>query len=287
MALRGKKPEHVQKRLKALFFGEAGAGKTTAAIQMPGPYLIDTEKGSENEQYVRLIEAAGGAVYKENNFDEIVREVTSLLSEKHPYKTLIIDPITTVYDDLIEKCEKKVGTEFGRHYGEAKKQWKRLALLLMRLDMNVVITSHQKNLYAPGAAMQVTGKTFDGPKGLDYMFDLVFEVTKRGAGDRAERVGVVRKTRIEAFPEGEVFPFCYQEIASRYGREVLERDSVAQELATPDQIRAITEGLDARKDGQDLLEKWLTKADAETLAEMPRDAAAKCVAFLMKGTVAA
>ena len=67
----------------------------------------------------------------------------------------------------------------------------------------------------------------------------------RPGRSRAERVGVVRKTRIEAFPEGEVFPFCYQEIASRYGREVLERDSVAQELATPDQIRAITEGLDA------------------------------------------
>jgi GTPase SAR1 family protein len=42
MALRAKKPEAVEKRLKALFYGSAGVGKTTAAIQFPRPYLIDT-----------------------------------------------------------------------------------------------------------------------------------------------------------------------------------------------------------------------------------------------------
>ena len=52
MALRGKKPEAVEKRMKALFFGPAGVGKTTAAIQFPAPYLIDTDRGAENDQYV-------------------------------------------------------------------------------------------------------------------------------------------------------------------------------------------------------------------------------------------
>ncbi len=283
MALRGKKPEHVQKRLKALFFGEAGAGKTTAAIQLPQPYLIDTEKGAENTQYVRALEKSGGVLFQSNDFDEIVREVTALLSEQHPYKTLVIDPITTVYDDLIEKAEKRVGTEFGRHYGEAKKQWKRLANLLIRLDMNVIITSHQKNLYAAGAAMQVIGKTFDGPKGLDYVFDLVFEVSKRADG----RVGVVRKSRVEGFPEGEVFPFSYDELAARYGRQVLERDAVAVALATVAQVEEINRLLAMRKDGDELLAKWLAKADAEELAEMAATDAAKCIDFLKKGQVAA
>lgn len=48
MALRGVKPTAIQKRLKALFYGAAGVGKTTAAISFPSPYLIDTEKGAEN-----------------------------------------------------------------------------------------------------------------------------------------------------------------------------------------------------------------------------------------------
>ncbi|HHX4254290.1 TPA: AAA family ATPase [Legionella anisa] len=53
MALRARKPETIEKRLKVLFYGDAGVGKTTAAIQFPKPYLIDTEKGAENDQYTK------------------------------------------------------------------------------------------------------------------------------------------------------------------------------------------------------------------------------------------
>lgn len=274
MALRGKKPELTEKRLKALFFGEPGSGKTTAAIQFPRPYLIDTEKGAENEQYVKRIQDVGGVVFQSNDFNEITKEVTALLSEKHEYRTLIIDPITTIWDDLVNKCEAKVGTEFGRHFGEAKKAWKRLNNLLLRLDMNVIITSHQKNLYGDG--MAVIGKTYDGPKGLDYMFDMVFEVQRRGK----DRVGVVRKTRLEAFPEGETFPFSFDTIAEKYGRKVLERDAQPVQLITPANVARLRDLLDARKDGADLLDKWLTKAQAEEIEELPADVADKCIAFL-------
>jgi hypothetical protein len=209
-------------------------------------------------------------------FDEIVQEVTSLLSEQHEYKTLIIDPITTVYDDLIQSAERKVGTEFGRHFGEAKKQWKRLSNLLVRLDMNVIVTSHQKKLY--GDEMKVMGNTFDGPKGLDYLFDLVFEVGKRGK----DRVAIVRKTRCVGFPEGEVFPFSYDEVAQRYGREVLERLAVAQALCTPELAASLRAMLDERKDGAELLEKWLTKAEADSIEEMSLASVEKCIEFLTK-----
>lgn len=274
MALRGKKPAPTEKRLKALFFGEAGSGKTTTSIQFPRPYLVDTERGAENDQYVKTIAKGGGVVFQTNDFDDIVAEVTALLSEKHDFRTLIVDPITTVYDDLIEKAERKVGTEFGRHYGEAKKQWKRLGNLLMRLDMNVIVTSHQKRLY--GDEMKVIGNTFDGPKGLDYLFDLVFEVGKRGK----ERVGTVRKTRLDTFPEGDVFPFTYDEIAERYGRAVLERDAVPVVLADPKAVAEMLTLLETRKDGAELLDRWLTKAMADTAAEMTADAVAKCIAYL-------
>jgi hypothetical protein len=274
MALRGKKPEAAEKRLKALFFGQAGAGKTTAAIQFPRPYVIDTEKGAENDQYVKAISKAGGAYWQSNDFDEIVTEVKSLLSTKHEYKTLVIDPVTTVYDDLINKAEQKVGNEFGRHYGEAKKQWKRLVNLLSRLDMNVIITSHQKNEY--GDAMKVIGKTFDGPKGLDYLFDLVFEVSKVGT----QRVGIVRKSRIETLPEGDQFPFSYDAIADKYGRSVLERDAVAIALATPEQVTEIEALLADRKNGEELRDKWLTKANADSFADMASADLEKCIAHL-------
>lgn len=280
MALRGTRPKAEDKRMKALFFGEAGSGKTTCAIQFPRPYVIDTERGCVNDQYVDLIASNDGSVFASNQFDEIVEEVLNLLTEKHSYRTLVIDPITTVYDDLIEQSELKVGTDFGRHYGEAKKRWKRLGNLLMRLDMNVIVTSHQKKLY--GDAMKVIGNTFDGPKGLDYMFDIVIEAQKAGT----ERVGIVRKSRVASMRDGDIFPFCYDGIADLYGRAILERDATPVVLVGDEAAAELRSMLDARKDGEELLNKWLIKARADSIAELSADTASKCIDYLRGKAVA-
>jgi hypothetical protein len=274
MALRGVKPETIQKRLKALFYGGAGAGKTTAAISFPKPYLIDTEKGAENNQYVKKIQDNGGAIFQSNSFDDVIIEIKSLLTEKHDYKTLIIDPLTTVYNDLLDKAALRFGTDFGRHYGEANKQMKHLLNLLLRLDMNVIITSHAKNEYAGN--MAVIGTTFDCYKKLDYLFDLVFEVQKRGK----ERIGIIKKSRIETFPDGETFPFSYNEIANRYGRDILERDAISEELATDEQVAEIERLIDLLKVPADVVQKWLDKAQSVNFNEMPKSALQKCLELL-------
>jgi DNA polymerase III delta prime subunit len=274
MALRGKKPEAIQKRLKALFYGPAGVGKTTAAIQFPYPYLIDTEKGSENNQYVDLLGKSGGVVFHTTDFQELISEIRALLTEKHEYKTLIIDPLTVLYNNLLDQAETKVGSDFGRHYGEANKHIRHLINLLMRLDMNVIITAHAKNEYS--SDMKVLGQTFDCYKKLDYLFDLVFEIQKRGK----ERVGIVKKSRIESFLDSEQFPFSYNTIAIKYGRDILERDAIAQELASLEQITEIKRLADLIKTPQEIIQKWLDKAQAETWEEMPADVIQKCIDHL-------
>lgn len=274
MALRAKAPEAIQKRLKALFYGSAGVGKTTAAIQFPKPYLIDTEKGAENDQYTKILQKAGGVVFQTSDFDELMNEVKSLLTEKHEYKTLIIDPLTTLYNDLLDKSAIKNGTEFGRHYSDANQQIKHLLNLLLRLDMNVIITSHAKNEY--GQNMSVLGQTFDCYKKLDYLFDLVFEIQKRGK----DRVGLVKKSRIESFPDTEHFPFSYAEIAKRYGKDVLERDAVAQELADAEQVKELVRLIDLIKVPDEVSQKWLDKSSSEKWEEMPKDAIQKCIDYL-------
>ncbi len=274
MALRAKKPEAIQKRLKALFYGSAGVGKTTAAIQFPKPYLIDTEKGAENDQYTKILQKAGGVVFQTSDFNELMAEVKALLTEKHEYKTLIIDPLTTLYNDLLDKSAIKNGTDFGRHYSDANKQIKHLLNLLLRLDMNVIITSHAKNEY--GQNMSVLGQTFDCYKKLDYLFDLVFEIQKRGK----DRVGLIKKSRIEAFPDTESFPFSYAEIAKRYGKDVLERDAVAQELADEAQVKELVRLIDLIKVPEEVSQKWLDKSSSEKWEEMPKDAIQKCIDHL-------
>jgi hypothetical protein len=274
MALRAIKPTAIEKRMKALFYGTAGVGKTTAAIQFPRPYLIDTEKGAENTQYVKILENSGGAIFQTSDFDELITEVKSLLTEKHEYKTLVIDPLTVVYNDLLDKAAVKVGTEFGRHYGEANKSMKHLLSLLLRLDMNVIITSHAKNEY--GQNLSVLGQTYDCYKKLDYLFDLVFEIQKRGK----ERVALVKKTRVEGFPESDVFPFSYDEIANRYGKSILEKDAVAEKLATPEQVEEMEKLITLLKVSDETIDKWKKKAEAETFDEMSSSNIQKCIKFL-------
>lgn len=271
MALRGVKPSLIEKRLKVLFYGNAGVGKTTAGLSFPKPYLIDTEKGANNDQYVKLLEKSGGVIFQTSDFDELFVEVKSLLSEKHEYKTLIIDPLTTLYNDLLDKAAIKVGTEFGKHYGEANKSMKKLLNLLLRLDMNVIITSHAKNEY--GDNLKVLGTTYDCYKKLDYLFDLVFEIQKRGK----DRVGITKKSRIEGFQDGEQFPFSYESISSKYGKDILERDSVPTELATAEQIEKIKHLIDVMKIPQEIYQKWLDKGESSDFSEMTSENIKKCI----------
>jgi hypothetical protein len=270
--LRARKPEAVNKRLKLFMYGPAGVGKTTAAIQFPNSYVIDCERGAEN--YDKLITQSGSAVFQTNDINEVIAEVKSLLTVKHDYRTLVIDPITTVYNDLLEKSELKVGSDFGRHYGAANKEMKRLANLILALDMNVVVTAHAKKEY--GDNLKVLGHTFDGWRQLDYWFDLVIELGKRGR----KRMAKVVKTRVGSFPDEEQFEWSYEAIKARYDAAMLEKESTAVALATPEQVGEIKALLGVVRLPDGTTDKWFAKAGVETWEDMPADALSKCIDYV-------
>lgn len=276
--LRARKPDTITKRLKALIFGGAGSGKTTAAIQFPNSYIIDCERGAEN--YARLINDAGGVVFQTTNFEEVLSEVRALLVEKHEYRTLVIDPFTTVFNDLLDKMEQKVGSEFGRHYGAANKLAKRLINMLYQLDMNVIITCHGKAEYVAGVGGQQTksGITFDGYKQLDYSMDLVFQLEKKGK-DRYARI--VKSRLPESFPDdGNNFAWSYKEIRRRMDPSILERNAVAVELATPTQLDEVAQLLATVRLPEGTEEKWFSKANVDRWEDMPSAIIAKCIEYI-------
>jgi len=272
MALRARKPEAVTKRLKLFMCSPAGVGKTTAAIQFPNSYVIDCERGSEN--YDKLITDSGSAVFPTTEIQEVIAEVKSLLTERHDYRTLVIDPITTIYNDLLDKCETQVGTDFGRHYGAANKQMKRLSNLIMSLDMNVVITAHAKPEY--GQNLAKIGYTFDGWKQLDYWFDLVVELGKKGK----KRFAKVVKTRLDSFPDEDVFEWSYDAIKRRYDVNMLEKEASQMKLATPEQVREIKELLGIVRLPEGTVDKWFAKAGVDLWEDMPSDAVQKCIEYV-------
>jgi DNA polymerase III delta prime subunit len=261
-----------------LISGPAGVGKTTAAIQMPKPYIIDTEQGSVH--YRDLIEKSGGVVFECNNPDDVIREIRSLMTESHSYLTLVIDPITTLFNEAVDEGERTAGTEFGRHYGHANKIFKRLCNLLTNIDMNVVITAHEKNEY--GNDMKVLGKTFDGYKKLDYIFDLWVQLDRTKG--KIERTATIAKTRLAEFPDQSKFDWSYAEIVKRYGAERLETGVSRVDLATDEQVTKFTYLMSQLKE-EDIKRLKIDKALASIggdIEDMPRDRMEKAISVIEK-----
>lgn len=234
MALRGKKPEDRNQRLKLLLSGPAGAGKTYSSIQMPRPYIIDAEAGSIH--YGDIIQSAGGVVFEPVDMNDIIAEVRNLIVEKHDYLTLLIDPITTVYHKLADEGERLVGTEFQKHYKQyADKFVRRLMGLIATIDMNVIVTAHSKNQWGKNDKGEPTivGETYDGYAKLDYQFDLYLRLER---DDTGKRFANVAKTRLKEFPDLDRFEWSYEAIATRYGKERLEKGAQTIVLATAEQV---------------------------------------------------
>ena len=256
-------------------YGDAGVGKTTAGLQLPMPYIIDAERGTEN--YHKKINKVGGAVFNTTDILEVIEEVRKLSTEEHGFKTLVIDPITPLYFDCIDKCELEVGSEFGRHYGEANKYMKRLINLIMRLDMNVIITAHAKVVY--GDDMKKLGITFDGWKKLDYIFDLVLELRKQTP---TKRYAKVVKTRIESFPDGETFEWNYDSLTERFSQAELERDVDIITTATAAQVKEIETLADKLVDGDDAVSGFLRRAGVQQLLDLTEVQAQKVINYFIK-----
>jgi len=285
--LRGVEPAQIIKRFKAFWYGETGTHKTKVSIQFPRPYMIDTEQGATNDQYAQAIRTSEGHHWFTTDLDEIIEEVVALMTERHSFKTLIIDPITVPYNEAVDKAAREIaarakdpridGTEYGRHRAVADRKMKRLFNLLTNLDMNVILTSHAKTKWLrQGDQITEAGTTFDAYSKLEYLFDLVLETQKRGQ----ERWARVMKSRIEAFPEGDTFQFSYPEIARRYGLQVMEKPSEPVVPANDAQIFRLQHLTEVLKIDEGQIARWLTKAGAEEYEDLSTAQAAQLIAWL-------
>lgn len=288
MALRGVKPEEKQKRLKMFVYGPAGVGKTTCAIKFPNAYLIDTEGGAD--WYAKTINKSQSAIFQSNNFDDVVKEVKELLTTQHDYRTLIIDPITQLYNSVQEKWtnvfetyakteKEKELQDFGmRFWSKVKSEFKGLQRQLIAIDMNLIVTAHQKDQY--GANMSKIGVTWDSMKGDDYLFDLVFRLEKRDK----KLIAVTIKERAEVgeqkFPEE--FEWSYENFCKFYGADIIQKESKPVALIKPDQVARIKALIEVVRVTNEEVVSWWNKADVSSWEEMTEDYGAKVIKFLEK-----
>jgi hypothetical protein len=286
--LKAKKPEEVkQGKAKALIFGASGVGKTWFALSFPTPYYIDTEGGADGIEYQKRLKAAGGAYMgpEEGALDlsAIVNEMQTLATEKHPYKTLVIDSITKVYQTCIANEAERLGEKdaFGASKKPAIAQMRRLVNWCMKLDMNIWFIAHETSEWGVNlktGQREEIGKCPDVWDKLIYELDLGLRILRRGT--TYPTTAFVSKSRLSGFMDGSTFPLEYAEFSARYGKDSIESETSQIVLATKEQVDEIERIVSVLKIKEDETEKVLTKAGASSWKELTTEQAIKTIRWL-------
>lgn len=284
--LKGKAPELIKPgKLKAVLFGVSGVGKTTLALSFPAPYYFDVEGGAKGPQYRELLKASGGAYMGPEDgtlsFDTLIEQMQALSTEKHGYKTLIVDSLTKLFQTTIAAEAERLGDKdaFGASKKPAVAAMRRLVMWTTRLDMNCWFICHETAEWGMvnGQRAEI-GRVPDVWDKLIYELDLAIQATKRGSS----RYAVVRKTRITAFEDGAQFPLDYAEFAARAGREAVEADAETITLALPDQIKEVIGLLEIVRIPEADIQKGWDKLGVNSWSEMTTEQITVWQTFLKK-----
>ena len=281
-------PESVEpKKPKVIIFGPPGVGKTWTSLEFPGVFYADTEGGADLDHYRAKLRASGGAYFGPDqgslDFDTMIGQVEALATEKHQYKTLVIDTISKLFNTAILDEQTRLGDKdaFGASKKAPIRQMGRLLRWINRADMNVIIIAQQRDEWGmTNGQREVVGQTFDAWDKVAYDLHLVLRISKLGSGENAKRFAHIGKSRLISFPEGERFDWSYAAFAERYGRAVVEKEVVPVALASPEQTAEITALLERVKVPDDWQAKCFKKAEVEDWAEMDAVAIGKCIDWL-------
>lgn len=280
-------------RPKILIFGSYGVSKTWGALSFPNAYFIDTEGGADLPEYTQRLKKSGGNYMGPsdgaNDLKVIIEEVQTLSTEKHGFKTLIIDSITKPYMDEILKegvrLEKAgIKNEFGKDKKPAIALMKRLISWIDKLDMNVIFIAREKGKWNGGEQKGFEADIYDQ---LNYELRLVLRISR----EKDARIAEVVKTRLKNFPDGDAFTWstsnnvdettARDEFIKRMGDGIMN-DAKPVELASAEQVGEIQRILGIVKVDEADIEKVLEKAKAESWYELTKEQADGTITWLKK-----
>lgn len=274
--MRGRKPEEIKRsKPKFIISGESGVGKSFYMLDFPKPFIIDTEGGTVEPQYVKKMKEVDAVYFgKEDgsqDFKTVIDELKWLATNKHDRQTLIIDSFSKLYNITAAIAEETVGNIYAADKKAAQKPTRQLQVWMDRLDMTIALVAHSKAEWKNG---QPTGRTtWDGWDKLTYDLNLWIELVQNGK----RRDIVVRKSRIEGLILGNSYPADYETFAKLYGDDIINKPSEQIVLATVDQVAEAKHLIGVFNISEEDQKKALKKYDVEAYEELSSEEIQKVI----------
>jgi hypothetical protein len=282
-ALKGKDPElAISARAKLLIFGPPGIGKTFGSLSFPNCYFIDTEGGANLPHYTARLKIGGGVYCGPEDgsldFEFVIGQLSALATEQHPFKTVVIDSVSKIYNSAILAEAERLGSKnaFGADKKPAIRFMQRLVQWVNRLDMNVIFIAHQRSEWgidSTGSRSEI-GKTADVWDKLEYELNLSLQIVRDGNG----RVGIVRKSRLEGFQINQAVKWEFEDFQRLYCSTLTETVKI-QKLITVEQLNQIGVLFELLKVDPEAIDKLFAKAGVSQLSELTFEQGQKLILF--------
>ena len=200
------------RRDKILIWGLSGSAKTKSALEFPGCAYIDNHGSAEKYEAAYPQHLFFGSASEPPTPDNTMAAVTSLLSNPGDRRTLVLDDITTYWDQVQGKWSKlflsRLPKSPGHHaefytfqpsdWQHPKRELRSLIRRAIALDMSVVFIARAQKEYAGEGKdyMKVVGEIFAGEKNMVYEFDYVFQFTHEPTETGDKYTAIVHKQRV-------------------------------------------------------------------------------------------
>jgi hypothetical protein len=199
-------------KIKVLVWGEAGSGKSRFALTAPKPLVIDLENSTalysnEFDFYRATIDQTNDSCKNATKLTKTI--IDEILKGEYTgeVETLVIDPITDLLDNLesllvnsYENIIKRKITDLNqldktKWYSYRRDKTRELLDMIINLPINVIFVARAKNMWdKKDGKMQPVGKTFDGLDIIEYLPDVVINLTDNGQAH-------IKKSRIGNLPK--------------------------------------------------------------------------------------